>query len=267
MLERDVTSVGTMSAQVEKSLGIRIVSGEFAPGDALPIESELCETYGVSRTTIREAMKRLAAKRLVDVSPKIGTRVLPFADWNLLDRDVLAWRLNAQFDRKIVEDIFEMRLCFEPRASFLAARHGATEDHEQIDRHCRDLATAYAENSSPRDVSEAALEFHLAVINASRNGLFLTIGSAIKSALRASSEMLQKHAARPSEDIELHERVSQAILARRPQDAAHAMEALLIAARARLLPFTVGPAPVEPIIEAGATARTAPRKSRLRSAP
>jgi DNA-binding FadR family transcriptional regulator len=60
------------------------------------------------------------------VTPKIGTRVLPFSDRNLLDRDVLAWRLNAQFDSKIVEDIFEMRICFEPRASFLAARHVAT---------------------------------------------------------------------------------------------------------------------------------------------
>jgi len=267
MLERDVTAVGTMSAQVEKSLGIRIVSGEFAPGDALPIESELCETYGVSRTTIREAMKRLAAKRLVDVSPKIGTRVLPFADWNLLDRDVLAWRLNAQFDRKIVEDIFEMRLCFEPRASFLAARQGSAEDHAQIERHCRDLATAYAEDSSARDVSEAALEFHLAVIDASRNGMFLTIGSAIKSALRASSEMLQKHAARPSEDIELHERVSDAILARKPQEAARAMEDLLIASRARLLPFTIGPAPnTAPVADSAAAVRAPARKGRLREA-
>ena len=105
------------------------------------------------------------------------------------------------------------------------------------------------------------------MINASRNGLFLTIGSAIKSALRASSEMLQKHAARPSEDIELHERVSHAILGRRPQEAADAMETLLIASRARLLPFTVGPAPVEGGAEAAAPARPIQRKARLRSAP
>ena len=272
MLEREVNSVGTMSAQIERSLGTRIISGEFAPGDALPIEGELCDVYGVSRTTIREAVKRLAAKRLVDVSPKIGTRVLPFADWNLLDRDVLAWRLNAQFDRKIVEDIFEMRLCFEPRASFLAAREGTTEDHAQIDRHCRDLAMAYAENSAPRDVSEAALEFHLAVINASRNGLFLTIGSAIKSALRASSEMLQKNAARPSEDIALHERVCAAIVGRRAEEAAIAMEALLMASRARLLPLTTGPVVIATLHEiagggtAAPPARIGTRKAKLRAA-
>lgn len=270
MLERDLVSVGTMSAQIERAIGARIVAGEFSPGDTLPIESELCETYGVSRTTIREAMKRLAAKRLVDVSPKVGTRVLPFADWNLLDRDVLAWRLAAQFDRKIVEDIFEMRLAFEPRASFLAARDGTTADHELIAHHCADLATAYAENSSPRDVSEAALEFHLAVINASRNGLFVTIGSAIKSALRASFEMLQKRAARASEDVELHQSVAEAITARRPREAARAMELLLDAARTRLLPLTVSVVPEQGVAEAAAapsrTARAGSRKGQLRTA-
>ncbi len=93
-------------------------------GDTLSIESELCETYGVSRTTIREAVRTLMTKRLLDVSPKAGARVRARAEWNLLGRDVLAWRLRAQFDTKIVEDILEMRLCVEPRVSFLAAGDG-----------------------------------------------------------------------------------------------------------------------------------------------
>ncbi len=245
MLEREPIAVGTMSAQVERSLGRRIVSGEFRPGDALPIESELCEIYGVSRTTIREAVKRLAAKRLVDVSPKVGTRVLPFAEWNLLDRDVLTWRLSAQFDSKIVEDIFEMRLCFEPRAAFLAARDGTAEDHAEIARHCADLVAASSAALPPGAGPDAELEFHLAVINASRNGLFVTIGAAVKSALRVSSELLQRQAAHPREDAELHARVSAAILARAPDRAATRMAELLIASRARLRPFAVAAPPPE----------------------
>src|ERR1700689_1339332 len=118
MFERN-NSVSTMSAQVARILGTRIVSGEFGPGDSLPIESELCQAYGVSRSTIREAVKNLSAKRLLEVAPKVGTRVLPFANWNLLDPEVLSWRLNAQFDSRIVEDLYEMRQCFEPRACYL----------------------------------------------------------------------------------------------------------------------------------------------------
>lgn len=242
MLEREALAVGTMSAQIERSLGMRIVGGEFRPGDTLPIEHELCETYGVSRTTIREAVKRLAGKQLLDVSPKVGTRVRAFAEWNLLDRDVLAWRLHAQFDSKIVEDIFEVRLCFEPRASFLAARDGSAEEHEQIARHLRDLAAAYAESSARQVASEAAVEFHLAIIRASQNGLFATIGGAIKSALRVSAEMERRQGFRASEDVALHRRVCAAIAGRRPEEAAGAMADLLAAARAHLLPLTVGPA-------------------------
>lgn len=239
MLERELLSVGTMSAQVANHIGSRIVSGEFLPGAALPIESELCEYYGVSRTTVREAVKSLAGKRLVEVSPKVGTRVLPFAEWNLLDRDVLAWRLQTQFDGKIVEDIFEMRFCFEPRASFLAARDGTDDDLAQIEHHFRELAAAQLEGLPVKTTSEAALEFHLAIINASHNGLFVTIGSAVKSALRVSSEMLQRHTTRPSEDVALHEAVCLAIVGRRPAEAAKAMERLLDASRERLLPLTV----------------------------
>lgn len=241
MLERELILVGTMSSQISNSLGMRIVSGEFLPNDSLPIEGELCQIYGVSRTTIREAIKNLAGKRLIEVSPKTGTRVLPFGEWNLLDRDVLSWRLMAQFDAKIVEDIYEMRQCFEPRASFLAARDGTAEDHAAIERHFSQLARAYEENQPVKVGSEAALEFHLAIITASHNGLFVTIGAAVKSALRVSSEMLQRHAARPSEDVALHDAVRTAIIGREPEAASAAMARLLEASQARLLPLTTEP--------------------------
>ena len=245
MFEREPV-VGTMTAQVAKIVGMRIVSGEFAPGDVLPVESELCSAYGVSRTTIREAIKQLAGKRLIEVSPKIGTRVLPFSDWNLLDRDVLAWRLNAQFDSKIVEDIFEMRMCFEPRASFLAARHGSDEAFQLIERRYAELATAYTQtaergNSDIRAAADANLEFHMAIITISQNGMFITIGNAIKAALRVSSEMMQRQAAQPSEDLALHDAVRHHIVSRQADAAASAMTRLLQSSRDRMLRYTVKP--------------------------
>ncbi len=237
MLERELLPVGTLSAQVAKILGSRIVSGEFRPGDLLPVENDLCQLYGVSRTVVREAVRDLVAKRLLDVSPKVGTRVLPFADWNLLDRDVLTWRLSAQFDAKIIEDIFEMRLCFEPRASFLAARDGSAEDHAAIERRFERFAACAGGADTVEAASQADFEFHLAVIHASHNGLFVTVGAALRSALRVSSRMLQQHAAEPIEDLALHDGVRAAITARRPQAAARTMTALLEAARRRVLPF------------------------------
>jgi DNA-binding FadR family transcriptional regulator len=237
MFEREPV-VGTMSAQVARIIGTKIVGGEYKPGDTLPVEGDLCAQYGVSRTTVREAIKHLAGKRLIDVQPKVGTRVLPFDDWNLLDREVIAWRLNAQFDSKIVEDIFEMRLCFEPRASYLAARNGSTDDHRLIEKRYEKLASIVQEGNDFRLAAQADLEFHMTIINLSQNGMFITIGSAIKAAMRVSSEMLQRQAAHPSQDLALYDAVRRHIVAREADQAADAMYRLLKASLARVLPVT-----------------------------
>jgi DNA-binding FadR family transcriptional regulator len=76
---------------VAHDLGSRIVSGKLAPGDVLPTEAALSESLDVSRTALREAIKILSAKGLIESRPKTGTRVKPRTSWNLLDPDVLSW--------------------------------------------------------------------------------------------------------------------------------------------------------------------------------
>ena len=78
----------------------------------------------------------------------------------------------------------------------------------------------------------------MTIINLSQNGMFITIGSAIKAALRVSSEMLQQHAEHPSEDLALYDDVRNRIVSREPQAAAEAMTRLLKASLARVLPIT-----------------------------
>src|SRR6266480_6010336 len=74
--------------RVVHAIGRKILGGELPPGALLPAEPEL----GASRTVLREAIKVLAAKGLVEARPKTGTRVRPRDAWNLLDPDVLAWQ-------------------------------------------------------------------------------------------------------------------------------------------------------------------------------
>ncbi|MDZ5449936.1 MULTISPECIES: FadR/GntR family transcriptional regulator [Labrys] len=231
MFERD-TAISTMSAQVARIIGTRITSGEFRPGDTLPIENELCQAYGVSRSTVREAVKNLAAKGLVEVSPKTGTRVLPFADWNLLDQDVLSWRLNAQFDERIIEDLYEMRNCFEPRACFLAARDGSADDLERIRMRFSDLVSMLGQ---PALAAGAETEFHLAIMTATHNGLFVTIGRAVKTALKVSFGLTQRSANGQAMDLQPYQAVVSAILARKADEASRAMSQLLEISRARML--------------------------------
>ena len=234
MFEREPI-VGTMSVQVARILGMRIVGGEYRPGDLLPVEADLCAAIGVSRTTVREGVKMLASKRLIEISPKTGTRVLSFADWNLLDRDVLAWRLLAQFDTKIVQDIFEMRLCIEPRASALAAQQGSEDGLRAIERRYQDVRETLQQGGDMRLAAQADLEFHMTIINTSQNGMFITIGGAVKAALRVSSEMLHRLPEHPMRELSLYDDVRQSILRRNVDAASLSMTALLQASRVRLL--------------------------------
>src|SRR5438046_5262201 len=112
---------------VVHDIGLRIVQGELEAGDPLPTEDELSGELSVSRTVLREAIKVLAAKRLVESRPKTGTRVRQRAEWNLLDPDVLAWQLEAGPSPQFLEDTVELRAIIEPAAARLPAEPATDE--------------------------------------------------------------------------------------------------------------------------------------------
>ncbi|MFZ2099253.1 MAG: GntR family transcriptional regulator, partial [Oricola sp.] len=124
--------LANLHGQVSELLAARILSGAYPPETALPTEAELCQAYGVSRTTLREAIKNLVAKGFLEVAPSRGTWVRPMRAWNLLDEEVLRWRVALGINAKLVQDIYEMRECFEPRATAFTAERGTAADHSAI---------------------------------------------------------------------------------------------------------------------------------------
>ena len=97
---------GKRCAAVTAELGRRIVSGTFGPGDTLPTEANLCDLFGVSRTTVREAVKRLHGKGLIAVSPRSGTKVLPTLHWNQFDAELLGWRVDAGMNSDMLDQLY-----------------------------------------------------------------------------------------------------------------------------------------------------------------
>ena len=95
-MDRPVGKKLNLTRTTQERLGIEIVSGEFRDAGAIPVEAELCERYGVSRSIMREAVKMLTAKGLLASRPKHGTWVQPESEWNLLDPDVLRWLLTRE---------------------------------------------------------------------------------------------------------------------------------------------------------------------------
>src|SRR5688572_3954617 len=94
--------------RVIEEIGKGIVSGEFTPGKALPGEAELCSLLGVSRTALREALRVLASKGLVEPKRKIGTQVCPSERWNFLDADILSWLLEAPDCSQVIDELYEL---------------------------------------------------------------------------------------------------------------------------------------------------------------
>ncbi|WP_372353405.1 FadR/GntR family transcriptional regulator [Rhizobium sp. BT-175] len=78
------------------------MSGRYPPGSVLPNEAEICAALSVGRSAVREAVKMLTAKGLVESRPRRGTQVLPSSGWNFFDREVLGWLREGGPDPGII---------------------------------------------------------------------------------------------------------------------------------------------------------------------
>ena len=108
-------------ASLAGRLGREIVGGVYPPGSLLPNAADMCAMFKVSRTALREAYSVLTAKALIVARPKIGTRVRPKADWNMLDPEVLSWHLQSTPSEGFVAELFALRQMIEPAAAAMAA--------------------------------------------------------------------------------------------------------------------------------------------------
>ena len=117
----------SMHGRIVRELGQRIVSGDLAPGDRLPAESELIVKYEVSRPVLREAVRVLVAKGLVVSRQRAGAIVRPRNEWHLLDPDVLYWMIQTRPAPDFVRSLMAVRQVFEPGAAALAAQAATDE--------------------------------------------------------------------------------------------------------------------------------------------
>ncbi|WP_436893915.1 FadR/GntR family transcriptional regulator [Siccibacter turicensis] len=116
-----------LSYVLAEKLARLILKGDYAPGTILPGEIELGEMFGVSRTAVREAVKTLTAKGMVLPRPRIGTRVMPQAHWNFLDKELLSWWMTDANFNEVVKNFLVMRHSLEPQACLLAAISGTPD--------------------------------------------------------------------------------------------------------------------------------------------
>jgi GntR family galactonate operon transcriptional repressor len=193
---------------------------------------------GASRSVVREAIKSLAAKGLLELRTRTGTRVLASTHWNLLDLDVLGWRYATMPRTQFFRELFEIRRMLEPHAAALAAERATPHDIGA-------LAQAFEAMQSADETSNAAIEadlrFHHSVLACAHNDLLVQMGGVIGVGLlvsfRISSNSYQVA-------LEQHGEVLGAIRRGQAEQARQAMEALLFGTQAFLERDLAGAAPI-----------------------
>jgi DNA-binding FadR family transcriptional regulator len=137
----------------------RIVGGTYPPGSVLPAEPVLCETYSVSRTVVRESVKILQEKRLVQVRQGSGTVVNAPAMWDLLDEQVLAAAIAVDKDLTVLDDVVVTRRLLEADMANVAARSADAQVLQRMlafvelmDEHVEDADTFHEHDAAFHDV-------------------------------------------------------------------------------------------------------------------
>jgi len=217
-----------LHGRVAHLLATAILRGDYAPESILPREAELMDAFGVSRTVLREALRTLTSKGLIESRPRVGTRVRPRHAWNLLDADVLDWYSRVAEPMQFALKLQEMREMIEPYAAGLAAASYSEKTFGA-------LADAHAAMAAARNVDEwvrADLQFHLSVLIACSNELLIPLGTLIERTLEAQLRLNAKRADVFNASLAEYTAVFEAI---RERDAAAARDAM-----ARLLGVTRG---------------------------
>ncbi|MDE1916010.1 MAG: FadR family transcriptional regulator [Sphingomonadales bacterium] len=220
-------NVELLHTTVARDLGIAIVQGRHKPGELLPSELTAVQTLKISRPAYREAIRMLAAKNLVEIRPKSGTRVLPRRQWNLLDPDVLGWILQNGPPDTFLTALFDVRMIVEPAAAALAAQR-RTQTHLEQMTDALDIMGQHPHDSPEGQAADEA--FHRVLLDAADNEVLSQLASLIGASVSYIAEFKRsRHVPRdPKPD---HDALFRAIAARRSEAARSIVQNLIGHAR------------------------------------
>lgn len=206
-------------------LGQAIVAGRYAAGAKLPTEDDLARKLGVSRPSLREGLKALARKGLIESRTRRGTITLGRERWDVLDSDVLRWTAASPPDHAFLLSLVELRAIMEPAAARLAASRATPQQILAIERAYQGMV-----DSLPQDVDachQHDLAFHRSIFAACSNAILQRVYDAISALLltlfRASTQARESY----ENSLAEHGAVAIAIRRRQPEEAEKAMHKLL----------------------------------------
>ena len=212
-----------VAAQIEK----RILDGELRIGDRLPTERALAEQFHVSRTAVREAMKILAQKGLVDMRPGRGTIVVDGAREAMENSIGLLMKMKSG-EVGSSDDLVEVRAILETEIAALAAARATEIEIAAM----REAIRVMDESLDDADAFITAdNSFHEALAQATQNALILTLLNSIVNLLSEQRKQIFEVEGGPQRGQMHHRRILECVIRRDPASARAAMGAHLLQVR------------------------------------
>jgi DNA-binding FadR family transcriptional regulator len=209
----------TLAGQVAQHLLVEIESGQLSPGDTLPSEAQLAARYNVSRPIVREALKTLAARGIVEIVNGRGALVKAMNSDPIRD----FFQRAVQLNRQTIIDLLELRRGIEIQSATLAAQRRTPEDLAELRRLTAQMRACLHD---PVAYSALDLNLHLRIASASRNMMLYYLVESIRQQLHDTilEGMRRRNSAAEYERVQvLHEELLEALERGAPLAAGQAM--------------------------------------------
>lgn len=216
-----VIQTSRLYEQIVQQIEESILKGELSEGSQLPAERDLAKQFGVSRTAVREAIKALQEKGLVDAFPGRGTFVTNGTSNSMrrsLDRIIKSGEPDG------LAYLVEVREILEPEIAALAAVRATDQDLAAMQESLDVMESARQDSDA---FIEADLDFHLALAEAAANPIVLSLIDSIVGLLREQRLRIFRIPGGPECGQHHHKRILEAIQQHDPQEARAAMQAHL----------------------------------------
>jgi len=207
--------------RVVDEIKTRIFEGRLKPGDRLPAERELAEMLGVSRTSVREALKMLAAEGLVKIKHGQGAFIAEQDPDDYLQQFARRIFVNP----KTIKDLFEIRKTLEPAAAAWAAERGTDRELEELATLIRQTKENLQHLPSGRLslLARHDSQFHYNLAKATGNTVLVRIVESLMDLLADIRSRALSIPGRGEASVEEHSVIVEALLRRDPEAASIAM--------------------------------------------
>ncbi len=203
----------SVTKQIAEQLKNAIIKGDLKRGDQLPTEMELAQSYGVSRPTIREAFKRLAAQNLIQSrrGPTGGTFVGGYGIEDASEMMISSTTLMLSLESVSIEDVIDVRLSMELQCCVLVMRNWTDDVGRTIDDALERLK---AESLTDSEFCDADVNFHRVIVQASGNKMLEYLMYGVNESLVPIMNMVIVNVRDRSETIAYYTNLRDALFAK-----------------------------------------------------